>query len=86
MMDLANYPSLARLVSVSTSNKAPSTDGGMKAKKHREYKIRLLDWARTFRWMLDVNKISELDDDTKLKIKIILEQEVLPYMEKLREE
>jgi hypothetical protein len=86
MMDLTNYPSLARLVSISTSSKAPASDGGNKAKKRRAYPVRLLDWSRTFRWMLDENKISELDEDTKLKIKIVLEQEVLPYLDKLKEE
>jgi hypothetical protein len=86
-MNLINYPYLARLVSVSAtqSSTVPSSDGGTKSKKHRSYPVRLLDWARTFRWMLDADKISELDEDTKLKIKTLLEETVLPYMKKLEE-
>lgn len=89
MMDLTNYPSLARLVSVSNTHNTSigSTQQGtkgIKAKKHRPYQIRLLDWSRTFKWMLDMDKISELDEETKLKLKAILEETVLPYLEKLK--
>ncbi len=79
-MDLEKYPHLARLVS------SCETNGGTvkKTKKHRPYPIRLLDWSRTFKWMLDINKIEQLDIETKTKIKNVLEQMVLPYLNKLK--
>jgi len=81
-VETEKFPNLARLISMSMK---PMTNGGtVKSKKHRPYNIRLLDWSRTFKWMLDINKIQELDNETKLKIKNILEQTVLPYLEKLK--
>lgn len=83
-VETEKFPSLTRLISMPIKMAAPMTNGGTKSKKHRPYNTRLLDWCRTFRWMLDIDKISELDEDTKLKIKIVLEETVLPYLEKLK--
>jgi hypothetical protein len=84
-IETEKFPNLARLISMPMKTAAPMTNGGtVKTKKHREYKIRLLDWSRTFAWMLDVSKIPELDDKTKQKIKTILETTVLPYLERLK--
>jgi hypothetical protein len=78
MLDTEKYPNIARLLG------EPKTNGGVKTKKHRPYSIRLLDWSRTFKWMLDIECLDALDNETKLKIKNILEQTVLPYLEELR--
>ena len=80
-----DYPYLARLIT--SCETKPMTNGGIvvKTKKHRPYRIRLVDWARTLKFMLDIEKIPELDEETKLKIKTILEETVLPYMKKLKE-
>lgn len=79
-----DYPYLNRLITSCETNKI-ATNGGVKTKKHRPYPERLLEWSRMFRWMLDIEKIPELDEETKLKIKTILEETVLPYMKKLKE-
>ena len=70
---------------VLTSAIGNMTNGGtmVKTKTHRPYNVRILEWSRLFKNFLKIEKISELNSEERIKMKAILEQTVLPYLEEL---
>ena len=77
------FPYLARLMTGCGNAKLMTNGGIVKTKKHRPYNVRILEWARLFKNFLKIEKIPELSSDEKLKMKTILEQTVIPYLEEL---